>query len=403
MSEGHVRKRGKTWAYVHYITDPASGEAKHKWKSGFRTKTEAQRTLREAIVTYDHGVIVEPSKMTYREFITSIWIPGLNDQIEESTIESYVRNLRIHILPRLGGITLQGLAPIHLNDLYHDLQATSIAAPQASNRSHDPLIYTRIAELRSDAITYKQIAQTLAEEFPDEPVLTRHAVARIVARSKNHVEKRASLSITTVRYISTIISASLRDAMKLGLVTENVVAKSSPPRKPRRRPKKEIWSSTQTRQFLQWVFDIEHRLATAWAFVATSADRRGGNLGLRWQDINLETGRAQMIWNVTCVNHKIIVKPYPKTGDDHEIILDAGTIAMLRAWKIEQSKERLLIGESHICTSTTHGCTEPGFHDRDLVFGRTDGDYLHPERFSRAFTRTKPNTTKRTPATCYPA
>ena len=28
-----------------------------------------------------------------------------------------------------------------------------------------------------------------------------------------------------------------------------------------------------------------------------------------------------------------------------------------------------------------------GYHDRDLVFARPDGDYLHPERFSREFKR----------------
>ena len=29
----------------------------------------------------------------------------------------------------------------------------------------------------------------------------------------------------------------------------------------------------------------------------------------------------------------------------------------------------------------------PGYHIRDLVFARSDGDYLHPERFSREFKR----------------
>ena len=35
MATGHVRKRGSRWAYVHYVIDPATGEGKYRWKSGF--------------------------------------------------------------------------------------------------------------------------------------------------------------------------------------------------------------------------------------------------------------------------------------------------------------------------------------------------------------------------------
>ena len=43
MATGHVRKRGKKWTYVQYVKDPATGKGKYRWKSGFDTKTEAQR------------------------------------------------------------------------------------------------------------------------------------------------------------------------------------------------------------------------------------------------------------------------------------------------------------------------------------------------------------------------
>ena len=54
MATGHVRKRGKKWAYVQYVTDPATGKGKgkYRWKSGFATKSEAQRALREAITMW---------------------------------------------------------------------------------------------------------------------------------------------------------------------------------------------------------------------------------------------------------------------------------------------------------------------------------------------------------------
>ena len=123
MATGHVRKRGKKWAYVQYVTDPATGKGKYRWKSGFATKSEAQRALREAITAVEKGTFIEPSKMTYAEYVERIWLPQLDDQLESSTVESYERNMRVHVLPRIGGIKLQQLGPIHLNDLYRDLQS----------------------------------------------------------------------------------------------------------------------------------------------------------------------------------------------------------------------------------------------------------------------------------------
>ena len=137
MPTGHVRKRGKKWAYVQYVIDPATGDGKYRWKSGFATKREAQRALREAISATEHGTFIEPSKMTYSEYVQRIWLPQLNDQLESSTIESYERNVRVHVLPRIGAIKLQHLGPIHLNDLYKDLQQQSVTSDGSSNRRHD--------------------------------------------------------------------------------------------------------------------------------------------------------------------------------------------------------------------------------------------------------------------------
>ena len=45
------------------------------------------------------------------------------------------------------------------------------------------------------------------------------------------------------------------------------------------------------------------------------------------------------------------------------------------------------MGSSHECDSPEPGCDVVDYHDRDLVFARPDGNYLHPERFSREFKR----------------
>ena len=87
------------------------------------------------------------------------------------------------------------------------------------------------------------------------------------------------------------------------------------------------------------------------------------------------------------MNHKLVVKPYGKTGENHAIILEQGALAILKTWHSLQNQERLAAGANHECASPEPNCELPGYHVRDLAFAQPDGDYLHPERFSREFKR----------------
>ena len=82
--------------------------------------------------------------MTYGDYVIQIWLPQLEGQLESSTIESYERNIRVHVAPRIGGTKLQELNPMQLNELYRDLQRQAAANSGSPNRRHDPRIYDRI-------------------------------------------------------------------------------------------------------------------------------------------------------------------------------------------------------------------------------------------------------------------
>ena len=386
MAQGHIRKRGATWTFVQHLLDPATGKGKYKWTGGFRTKAEAQRALRQALLVVESGQYIEPSRLTYADFVTTIWLPQLRTELEGSTVESYARNMRVHVLPRLGGVRLQKLSALQLNSLYQDLRQSEPDRVRPKG-AHDQLVYGRIAALRSEGTSYGTIAELINTEFPTER-LTKDAVAAICRRQREQAKvARAPLSARTVQYIHTIISRSLKDATKLRLVHENVAGNATPPRSSKARQERLLWTAEQTRGFLSWARDTDHRLWPAWAFVATSGDRRGANLGLRWSDIDFDNGTARLVWTVTCVDHQVVVKAYGKTGQNHEIILDDGTLRMLKWWRARQNEERLILGGGHGCDSVEPGCQLSGYHARGLVFARPDGDYLHPERFSREFQR----------------
>ena len=76
---------------------------------------------------------------------------------------------------------------------------------------------------------------------------------------------------------------------------------------------------------------------------------------------------------VIMVHHDIQVGS-PKTSRGRRTVaLDPETVAALREHRRRQAEERLLMGA--------------GFTDHGLVFCRPDGGPLHPERFSRTFSR----------------
>src|SRR5262245_6308059 len=98
MATGTVRKRGDSWYFVHRVDDRATGKRRQKWMGGFVSRKDAQRALRESLSAEEHGLSVEPTKLTYAQFVEQVWLPGLLHQLEGSTRESYTRNMRVHVL-----------------------------------------------------------------------------------------------------------------------------------------------------------------------------------------------------------------------------------------------------------------------------------------------------------------
>ena len=95
MARGTIGKRAGSWYFVHRIDDPATGERRQKWQGGFETKADADRALRDSLTATETGTRIEPTKLTYRDYVENVWLPALVLQVESSTHESYSRNMRV--------------------------------------------------------------------------------------------------------------------------------------------------------------------------------------------------------------------------------------------------------------------------------------------------------------------
>jgi integrase len=182
------------------------------------------------------------------------------------------------------------------------------------------------------------------------------------------------LSPRTVRYIATIIHRALKDAVKWRRLERNPADAADPPRPSASRSASMVtWSAEQLRDYLQRTQAANDRYHALWVLLATTGMRRGEALGLRWTDLELDTGVASVVQTVIVVDHHVQLGS-PKTAQGTRTVdLDAGTITALKAHRKRQVEERMMVGS--------------GWRDHGLVFCKVDGNPLHPERVSRELAR----------------
>ena len=388
--QSNIRKRGSTWTYYVYVTD-SDGTRKQVSKGGFPTRREAEAAQIQALNARQTGTWVRPERVTVREFLVDEWLPIQRPPtLEESTYRSYARYVRLHVVPCIGGIQLQQLTPMDLNDLYRKLLDSGRKQPKPPLRRHRTEVAHLVDELRAAGKTWQSVADEVATRFPDEVGITRHAVAALHRRRQQPStasDKPTGLKPRTVRYVHTIIHAALRDAMRWNRVARNVAdAATPPPAGSARNGRPDAWTADHLRSFLGFV--AESRYLPAWVFLATTGCRRGECLGLKWLDLDLDDATAIISRQVTNIDHELRIKELPKTKRGHMVRLDGPTVAMLRRHRARQAEEKLLAGA--------------GYNDEGFVFCHPDGNVYDPDRFSREFLRKQVQHNRATPDAALP-
>ena len=96
-------------------------ERRRETKGGYITRREAQAAMSKVAVTVEERTHVASSRLTLREYLSKEWLPAIEHTIRPTTYGSYVSHVECHILPALGSVQLQKLAPAQINALYAKL------------------------------------------------------------------------------------------------------------------------------------------------------------------------------------------------------------------------------------------------------------------------------------------
>ena len=199
------------------------------------------------------------------------------------------------------------------------------------------------------------------------PVMINSLYAQLLKDGK--VCGSGGLSASSVRRVHATLHRALGDAVRWDRLFRNPCDAADAPRVGGTEEKTQAWTNLELREFLEVV--KPDRLYPLWLTLAMTGLRRGEALALRWADVDLERARVSVRRSLVPINGTVEVHE-PKTSRGRRLVaLDPFTVSVIAAWSRRQKEEHLEWG--------------PAWTDSGLLFTRTDGKLIHPERVSKAF------------------
>ncbi len=165
--------------------------------------------------------------------------------------------------------------------------------------------------------------------------LAKLGAARIQALYRSKLD--AGLSPASVRYVHAVLSRALKQALRWGLVPRNVAEDVDPP-VPVQKESKTL-SPREAKAMLREA--RKDRLEALYVLAVTLGLRQGELLGLRWEDVDLDTGRLKVNRQLQRMRDGSGLKLVPtKTRKGRSIKLGRGDVAVLEAHRERQAKEK---------------------------------------------------------------
>lgn len=183
--KGHVRKRASSWAYVVELGKDAQGKRRQQWKSGFRTRKDAQAALTRVLHQLENGGFVEPHKVTVGEFLEQ-WLTQRETKLAPTTYATYRHVVHSHLVPGLGSRLLLRLTALHVQDYYTAKRRAGIrggALAEKTVRRHHAILTAALKQ----AVKWRLVPRNVCEDVdapsadsPERSVLNPGEILRLI-------------------------------------------------------------------------------------------------------------------------------------------------------------------------------------------------------------------------------
>jgi integrase len=283
----YITKAGPRFL-IKYTAPQDDGSKKVVLKRGYLTRKAAGEALREQRTKIATGTHVLANKVTLAQHLEE-WLDSL--RLSPSTVASYRKNARLHLVPTLGEQRLDQITGTKITALYRRLE------------------------------------------------------------NSGRADGNGGLSARTVRYIHTILHSALSAAVRDGRLAVNPTDKAVPPSaRQAASPEMHTWSGEELGRFLDWAKARDEELHPAWLVLAMTGMRRGEALALRWGDVDFDAATISVRRALTLIRNKgkvgeMVVGP-PKSGKPRVVDVDEQTLAALRSYRAWRGSVALTLARS---------------------------------------------------------
>lgn len=286
----HDTKAGVRWSYIIRVwidpTKPELGKRTAEF-GGFLTEKAADAAKAKALKDVERGLRVGGTVPTLSEFAEQ-WMTmrEADPDLEASTTDGDRRYLTVHVLPRIGHLTLDKITTTALNTLY---------------------------------------AQLRTELPPNLPISGRWSAAN-----------RKPLGANTVAKVATTVGHLLDAAVDDKYLLDNP-GKGKQVKKPSKEAiEKEsvemtVWTEDQMSAFLKWLRETRKDPYYAmWSTFAATGARRSEVLALHWGDLDLKNCKVT-------IRRALDTEPgktkKPKNNKVRSFTISESSTAALREWR----------------------------------------------------------------------
>ena len=280
--KGHIYQRAKgSWTIVYDLPmDTITGKRRQKSQTVKGTKRDAERVLREVLLSLEQGSYVKPNKLTVGEWLDQ-WCESF--VIMNTTPRTYVSYRSIidrHLKQGLGWIALSRLEPQQIQAYYADKLA------------------------------------------------------------KGRVDGKGSLSNRSVLYHHHILSKALDQAVKMGLVVRNVTKLITPPRVARATIN--VLDAGEASKLLD--ISSETVYYPVFSTLLYTELRRGEAIALRWKNIDLLGLELHVVESAYRMRKEFIIKEPKTLHSKRAVSLSPSLASLLIQYREDQELMRKQMG-----------------------------------------------------------
>jgi integrase len=169
----------------------------------------------------------------------------------------------------------------------------------------------------------------------------------------------------TTRYMHMILNQALKQAVKWGMIPRNPAELVDLPKE--RRNEMRVLSEEEAKRFLDAAaFDPYYAL---FALLITSGLRPGEAYGLKWDDVDLHTGKIRVQRSLERRDNQWYLKE-PKTPQSRRTVpLPPDVVEALKGYRVEQAQRKLKAG--------------PDYHEYGFVFTSQNGEPIYHHNLVR--------------------